>query len=102
MVFTTYPQMSCAEKIAKILIKKKFAACVQILPKMNSVYKWKGELKIDGEFLTIIKTDEIHLSEVNKIILETHPYDTPEIIEVEGNIFNPDYKKWFKESLYTE
>ena len=102
MVITTYPQISCAEKVAKILVKKKFAACVQILPKMNSIYNWKGEIKNDNEFLTIIKTNEIYLSEVIKIIFETHPYNTPEIIEVEGNILNSDYKKWFKESLWTE
>jgi len=102
IVITTYPQISCAEKLAKILVKKNFAACVHILPEMNAIYKWKGEIKNDNEFLTIIKTDKIHLSEVNKIILETHPFDTPEIIEVEGNILNPDYKKWLKESLWTE
>jgi periplasmic divalent cation tolerance protein len=95
VVLCTCPPESAAE-IARTVVGERLAACVNILPTVRSVYRWKGELCDDSESLLIIKTTADRLDELTRRLLACHPYDVPEVIalpihEGEGN---PDYLAW--------
>jgi periplasmic divalent cation tolerance protein len=81
-----------ADKIASVLIHKKLAACVQMLP-VSSRYIWNGELCSDKEVLLLIKGRRDNYAAIEQVILENHSYDLPEILltPVEGG-----YKKYLK------
>lgn len=80
IVFTTYPDHAAAVQAAERLVQRKLAACVNVLPKMTSVYEWKGEAKTGAEHLLLAKTSEARFAELEAAIVEMHPYELPEII----------------------
>ncbi|MBC8346729.1 MAG: divalent-cation tolerance protein CutA [Candidatus Marinimicrobia bacterium] len=99
IIFTTVPDKSTGEKIANHLVEHKLAACVNILPKMTSIYKWKGEVHNEAERLVIIKSLKKFNEASFKAIKNIHPYDVPEIISmdiIDGDI---DYLNWISGSL---
>lgn len=96
-VFTTTNKKTIAEKIAKLLIKKKLAACIQIFA-IKSFYEWKGKIEKAKEWLCIIKTKKIFYEEVEKIIKELHNYEIPEIISMPIN-GSKDYLDWIGKQL---
>ncbi|OQA57354.1 MAG: Divalent-cation tolerance protein CutA [Candidatus Omnitrophica bacterium ADurb.Bin277] len=69
-----------ARKIAGLLLFKKLAACVQLVPGMESHYRWKGKKETAGEILVLIKTRMSLYKKVESAILKHHPYEVPEII----------------------
>lgn len=82
LVLTTCPDMETAQAIATALVQGGLAACISILPKTRSVYEWKGKVEIDEEHLLLIKTREDKHNELERAILDMHPYELPEIIAV--------------------
>ena len=84
-----------ATDIAEYLVKDNLSPCVQIVPNINSVYKWKGKLDKSGEILLLIKTISEKLQDCKKMILKYHNYDAPEIVVTDGDILNDEYKNWF-------
>ncbi len=82
LVISTTKSLNSAEKIATTIVKEKLAACVNIVPKIKSVYSWKNKICREEEFLLIIKTRSSLYSKLEKRILEIHPYETPEIIQL--------------------
>jgi len=83
-----------ARKIAEALVNQKKAACVNIVPGVNSLFRWKGEVEDAEESLLIVKTRAKLFPEVLRLVKGIHSYDVPEIIAlpiVEGN---PDYLGW--------
>jgi periplasmic divalent cation tolerance protein len=99
LLLNTCPDQQSAEKIARILIEKKLAACVNILPGLCSVYPWKDQIETAQEHLLIIKTrkDQYHNVETN--ILSNHPYELPEIIAVSIDQGLPEYLQWIDSCL---
>ena len=95
-VITTVSKKSDAEKIAKSLIDKRLAACVQIKGPIKSIYRWKGKIETAKEWMCIIKTRKILYKKVEKSIRKIHPYEVPEIIAVPIAAANKDYLKWIK------
>ena len=79
LVLITAPE-NVAEKLAEQLLEKQLAACVNLLPKVSSIYRWQGKIERAEEVLMIAKTTNSLFSELEKFVLEIHPYDTPEII----------------------
>lgn len=98
MVLATCPAAE-AEKIGKIIVEKKLAACVNIIDKIKSIYWWKDKLNTDDETLLIFKTTEKKIDNLVSAIKEVHTYEVPEIIvfNIEGG--NKDYLKWITESV---
>lgn len=98
IVLTTYPDKKKAEAIAEKLVKKELAACVNIIKIEKSIYKWKGKIHKDGEYLLIIKTKRQVYRKLEIFIKENHPYKLPEIIyfNIEGG--NKDYLSWIDKS----
>lgn len=98
IVLTTVSKKAQAEKLAKAILAKKLAACVNILKLENSFYMWKGKLKNAKELLLIIKTSERNYRQLERFILENHVYDLPEIIALPVDSASSDYLSWVRKS----
>ncbi|HEX2239152.1 MAG TPA: divalent-cation tolerance protein CutA [Gammaproteobacteria bacterium] len=94
IVLTTYPDQETALKAASKLVREKLAACVNVLPQMTSVYEWRGEAKTDREHLLIAKTTLRRFAALETAIVDTHPYELPEIIATPIAQGLKDYLKW--------
>ncbi len=88
-----------ARKIARAILKKKLAACVNIIGGLESHYWWKGKLENAREFLLLIKTTQFRVAEVTSEVQTTHSYDVPEIVFVPLTAGERDYLKWLGESV---
>ncbi|RKX19248.1 MAG: divalent-cation tolerance protein CutA [Candidatus Zixiibacteriota bacterium] len=82
-----------AEKIARVLVEERFAACVNIIP-VKSVYHWRDELCRDEESLLVIKSNSGIYKRLEKRIKDIHPYDVPEIVAVKTEAVEDKYLKW--------
>lgn len=94
MIIVTTPKMEEAKYIAEKLIKKSSVACVNIIPKVHSIYKWKGEVEHSKEAMMIIKTDNSKVKELKKQIKKLHSYDVPEIIVLKIDDGDKEYLNW--------
>ncbi len=97
IIISTYPDKKSISKIANDLVKNKIAACVNI-SKISSVYSWKNEVENTSEYLAIFKTMTKSKIILKKKIKETHPYDVPEIVEINVASVNQSYLNWLIES----
>ena len=88
-----------AEKIAESLVLERLAACVNILPAVNSVYFWEGKLCNEQELLLIIKTTTILYTRLEKRVKDLHSYEVPEIISIPLEQGSAKYLKWIKDTV---
>jgi len=82
LIITTSPTMEVAETLADTLVGERLAACVNILPAGRSVYEWQGKVERESEHVLLIKSRSDRLPELEKRLLEIHPYELPELIAV--------------------
>ncbi|MED5579048.1 MAG: divalent-cation tolerance protein CutA [Nitrospinota bacterium] len=94
VVFVTVPTKEEGESIARALVERDLAACVNIIPSVQSVYKWDGKLNIDDELLLVIKGSSSELETIEKKVLQLHSYDTPEVISFALDKGNKEYLDW--------
>jgi periplasmic divalent cation tolerance protein len=97
IIVSTYPNKKSISKIANVLVKNKTIACVNIL-KIDSIYSWNGKIQNSPEYLAIFKTISKNKIKLKKVITETHPYDVPEIAEIDVTSINKLYLNWLIES----
>ena len=97
MIISTYPNKKSILKIANQLVKNKTIACVNI-SKIDSIYSLNGKIQNSSEYLAIFKTITKNKTKLKKVIAETHPYDVPEIAEIDVTSINKSYLKWLIES----
>ena len=97
LIISTYPNKKSILKIANVLVKNKTVACVHI-SKIDSVYSWNGTIQNSPEYIAIFKTVTKNKINLKKIIEETHPYDVPEIAEIDITSINKSYLNWLIES----
>lgn len=97
IIMSTFPDQKTVKKIAKELVKKRLTACVNI-SKIFSIYSWKGKIEDTSEFLAIFKTTQKNKNSLKKAIKKMHPYDVPEIAEIDIRTVNQPYLKWLIES----
>jgi periplasmic divalent cation tolerance protein len=95
----TVPNEATARQIADALVSEKLAACVNIIPSVMSVYRWKDAVEQSEELLLLIKTSEAVWPLLETRILELHPYELPEIIAVPIDTGQADYIKWITNNL---
>jgi periplasmic divalent cation tolerance protein len=95
-IITTCADKESAQKIAKLLVEKRLAACVQMFP-VESVYLWKGEVCSDSETALFIKSKAALFDKIAAAIKESHAYELPEIIQIPITDGLPDYLKWLAE-----
>ena len=98
IVFVTTPTVEDGRKIARILVNKKLAACVNILPWITSIYTWEGEICDDGEILLIIKTRADLFDRLSATVDKEHPYEVPEVIAIPLTAGAADYLHWIDEA----
>ncbi len=88
-----------SQRIAYALVDTKLAACVQILPQMESVYRWQGAVEVATEHLLLIKTSRVLFDEVQAKIREMHSYVVPEILAFPALAGSDDYLAWMRNEL---
>ncbi len=97
IIVSTFPNKTSITKIANQLVKKKLAACVNIM-KISSVYSWKGKIENQPEYLALFKTTKKNQLVLKKELRKLHPYDIPEIAEINVDSINQSYLKWLVDS----
>jgi len=97
VVLMTAPDRDEANRIAEMLVNSRLAACVQVLPEIHSVYRWKGEVELATETLLLAKTTSDKFDELDRTVREIHSYDTPEIIALPVSAASALYLKWVLE-----
>ena len=97
VLFCTVPKMEDGERIAEVLVQKGYAACVNIVGGIKSIYRWKGDVCRDDELLLIIKSRGDLFVKVKEAILADHPYEVPEIISLPVAEGHDVYLQWIDE-----
>ena len=99
IIFFSCPDQNSAKKLAHELVEKNLAACVNIIPKIESIYKWQGKIEKGKEILLIIKTKQDLYKKVEEFIIKNHPYDCPEIIMLPIKQGSEEYLRWLEDNL---
>lgn len=97
IVLTTCPDAEAAGRIARALVEENLAACVNILPPMRSVYRWKGKIEEASEQLLVIKIAGARFPAVMDRIRALHPYELPEIVALPITDGLPEYLAWLNQ-----
>lgn len=98
IVLTTAGSQDEARKIAQALVERRLAACVNIIPQIESIYRWQGKVEGAAEYLLVIKTRARAFARVLDAIRELHSYDLPECVMLEIERGSDDYLKWILEN----
>jgi len=98
LALSTFPDSETARRIAKEMVTAKLAACANILPPIESVYRWKGKIEQGSETLVLFKLSEDRQSTFQDKLRSLHPYEVPEIILVPVTSGLPEYLRWVIES----
>jgi len=102
ILLTTAGSEEEARKIAHHLVENRLAACVNIVPHVQSVYRWEGKVEANREFLMLIKTSAGKFAEIRDAILELHSYDLPECVAFAVEDGSTEYMEWLTDSLRSE
>jgi periplasmic divalent cation tolerance protein len=98
LALSTFPDAETARRISNELVTEKFAACANLLPGVESVYRWKEKIENANETLVIFKLSEDRQAAFQKKLRSVHPYEVPEIIFVRVAGGLPDYLSWIAKS----
>jgi periplasmic divalent cation tolerance protein len=99
VVLTTLPANSMPPGIARTLVEERLAACVNILPPMTSVYRWKDAIEEEAEHQLVIKTARLRLPALKERLRTLHPYEVPELIVLPIIDGSEPYLRWIGESV---
>lgn len=94
IVYTTCPNIKNAKEIAKKLVERRLAACVNIVKIEESVYRWKEKIVEEGEFLLIMKTTESKYGRLEEEIKKMHKYELPEILAIKPSKCSKEFVGW--------
>src|SRR3954464_14476902 len=97
----TAPEGAPAQKLARLIVEEKLAACVNLVPGVKSTYWWEGKIDESAECLLIAKTDKLKVKGLIKLVKANHPYAVPEIISLRIKEGSRDYLRWIAASLGT-
>jgi periplasmic divalent cation tolerance protein len=98
VVLTTAGSHEEAHNLANALVQRRLAACVNIVPRIESIYRWEGNVDTAEEWLLLVKTTELRFPEVRDAIRELHSYEVPECIAVMITDGSPEYLRWLTEN----
>ena len=99
LVLTTAGSEAEAKKIAEMLVERRLAACVNIIPRIHSVYRWQGKVEHGDEVLLLVKTVQRKEGQVRAAIQELHSYEMPECISIPIEGGSAEYLQWIAESI---
>jgi periplasmic divalent cation tolerance protein len=98
LALSTFPDRETAQRIATELVTEKLAACANILPQIESIYRWQGKIEHGNETLVFFKLSDNRQSAFEEKLRSLHPYDVPEIIFLPISAGLPDYLRWVAEN----
>ena len=98
IVLVTAPDQRVARRLARHALKERLAACVNIVPRVESHYWWLGKIESSAERLLIMKTTRARLKALESLILARHPYDTPEFLALRVTGGSRRYLNWLEQS----
>lgn len=98
LVITTCPDNASAKRIASALVEAKVAACVQLIPQIESFYVWKNEVCHSSEVALHIKCVADNYDSIQQLVIQMHPYEVPELIAMPISHGLPNYLNWIKET----
>jgi len=98
LVLVTAPDLKTARALAKAALKARLVACVNLVPKIESHYWWRGKMESGAEVLLVLKTAKAKLAALEKLILSRHPYDTPEFLALPLSAGSRKYLDWLAAS----
>jgi periplasmic divalent cation tolerance protein len=96
VVYVTSPEKDAA-RIARSVVERKLAACVNILPSVTSVFRWRGAVQEESESLLVIKTTRDRFDALRAGVVEVHPYSVPEVIALPVVAGHEPYLGWVRE-----
>ncbi|EJD74504.1 hypothetical protein LOAG_18185 [Loa loa] len=99
VVYVTVPNSTVAQQIAREVVKGKYAACVNIIPTITSIYEWENKLEEDKESLLIMKTKSSVLDALKAKVLSMHPYKVPEFIALPIESGSESYLQWIDKQV---
>ncbi len=95
----TFPEVAEARQIGTVLVEKQLAACVNLIPAVESIYRWQGQIETTTEVLALIKTSAAAWPALQQALTELHPYAVPEIVALEPAAVAGAYQAWLLGSV---
>jgi periplasmic divalent cation tolerance protein len=99
IVLTATGSKEEAQRIARALVERRLAACVNLVGPMESIYRWKEEVETAEEWLLLIKTTAAAFAGVQEAIRELHSYELPECVQIPIETGSPAYLEWIQEAV---
>jgi periplasmic divalent cation tolerance protein len=101
-VLCTFPSADTARQIGTSLVEKQLAACVNLIPAVESIYRWQGKVESAAETLAIFKTTAAVYPEFASALASQHPYEVPEIIAISPQEVAAPYARWLTGAVVSE
>jgi periplasmic divalent cation tolerance protein len=98
LALATFPDLETARTISRALVEERLAACANIIPQVESIYRWQGKIETAGEALVLFKTTDARWAEFQRRLRKLHPYEVPEIVRVNIADGLPAYLEWVAQS----
>ncbi|MES2982164.1 MAG: divalent-cation tolerance protein CutA [Verrucomicrobiota bacterium] len=102
IVLCTFPDAETARRISKEIISENLAACVNLIPGVESIYRWEGMIEQASEILAIFKVPIAGFKNLENYLLEKHPYETPEVIGIAPDRVSAEYLKWVTKTEFIQ
>jgi len=99
IVFCTFPDLGKARETGTALVESQLAACVNLIPAVESIYRWEGKVETAAEVLAVFKTTAGAWGRFESRLQELHPYDVPEIVALKPEQVSEGYARWVGESV---
>ena len=99
IVLCTFPDLGKARETGTALVESHLAACVNLIPAVESIYRWEGKVETAAEVLALFKTTSSALPRLESRLLELHPYDVPEILVLKPDQVAESYARWIAKSV---
>lgn len=94
IVLSTAPDLETARQLARALVEQRLAACVNLVPGVESHYRWKGAIESANEILLVVKTTSDRLAALELWLASAHPYEVPELVALEPGHVGAKYASW--------
>lgn len=102
IVLCTFPDAETARRISNEIISENLAACVNLIPGVESIYRWEGKIEQSSEVLAIFKIAAKEFKKLETVLLEKHPYDTPELVAIAPDQVSEGYLKWILQTEFIQ
>ncbi len=102
ILITTFPDQESAHRIGGHWVESRLAACVNLVPGVESLYRWEGKVETGAEILALVKTTRARLPELEASLRSLHPYELPELLVIPPTDGSSDYLGWVRNGVSTE